>query len=90
MVNQIYPPEQQLNKAYASETIAPFWIYNYLFQTVFFPFKSYDKHDDFDFNIVNFPFQVWKVMFPVVPFMGYTFHNLLGLLECTVTGQVQR
>ena len=32
MVNQIYPPEMQLNKAYTSDTEAPFlfWIYIYL------------------------------------------------------------
>ena len=31
MVNQIYPPELQLNKANASATEVPFWIYIYLF-----------------------------------------------------------
>ena len=27
MVNQIYPPQLQLNKANTSDTEAPFWIY---------------------------------------------------------------
>ena len=37
MVNQIYPPELQLNKANTSETEAPlFWIYIYLFLMVLF------------------------------------------------------
>ena len=27
------------------------------------------------------------VIFPVVPLMGFRFHNLLGLLVCTVMGQ---
>ena len=31
------------------------WIYIYLFQ-MHFSSKLYDKRDDFDFNIVNFPF----------------------------------
>ena len=31
MVNQIYPPELQLNKVNTSDTEAPFWIYIYLF-----------------------------------------------------------
>ena len=35
MVNQIYPLELQLNKAITSDTDAPFWIYIYLFLTVF-------------------------------------------------------
>ena len=33
MVGRIYPPELQLNKANASDTEAPFFIYIYLFQT---------------------------------------------------------
>ena len=36
MVNQIYPPELQLNKANASDIETPFWIYIYLFLTVLF------------------------------------------------------
>ena len=32
--------------------------------------------------IVNFPFLDGDV--PVVPLIGFTFHNLLGLLECAV------
>ena len=36
MVNQIYPPELQLNKVNTSDTEAPFWIYIYLFIMVYF------------------------------------------------------
>ena len=39
MVNQLYPPELQLNKANTSDTEAPFCIYISLFQTVLFPPK---------------------------------------------------
>ena len=39
MVNQIYPPELQLNKANTSNTEAPCWIYIYLLLTVLFPAK---------------------------------------------------
>ena len=46
MVNQIYPPELQLNKANASDTESPFL-------DLYLPI--YDKRDDFDFDIVNFP-----------------------------------
>ena len=39
MVDQIYPPELQLNKANASDTEAPFWIYIFLFLTPLFQLK---------------------------------------------------
>ena len=39
MVVRIYSPELQLNKANASDTYAPFWIYIYLFQTGLFHTK---------------------------------------------------
>ena len=39
IVNQIYPPELQRNKAYTSDTEAPFWICIYLFLTVLCPPK---------------------------------------------------
>ena len=40
------------------------------------------KRDDFDSDKVNFPFL--DGTFPIVTLMGFTFHNLLGLLECAV------
>ena len=49
MVSQIYPSELQLNKANTSDTEAAFS--NDIVST-----KIYDKRDDFDFEIVNFPF----------------------------------
>ena len=56
MVHRIYPAELQLNKANASDSEAAFLdlnlsIHNYTVST-----KIYDKRDDFNFNIVNFPF----------------------------------
>ena len=47
MVNQIYRPESQLNQANTSDTEVPFL-------DCFI--QIYDKRDDFDFDIVNFPF----------------------------------
>ena len=45
--------------------------------------KIYDKQDDFDFDIVNFPiFHFWMVTFFVLPLPGFTFLILFGLLEC--------
>ena len=56
MVNQIYPPELQLNKANTSDTEAPFLDLHLSISNGFVSFKIYDKCDDFDFDIVNFPF----------------------------------
>ena len=55
-VNQIYPPELQLNKAYTSDTEAPFLDLHLSISNSFVSSKIYDKRDDFDFDIVNFPF----------------------------------
>ena len=58
MVNQIYPPELQLNKANASDTEAPFLDLHLSISNGFVSSKLCDKHDDYDFEIhvVNFPF----------------------------------
>ena len=56
MVNQIYPSELQLNKANTSDTEAPFLDLHLSISNGFVSSKIYDKRDDFDFNIVNFPF----------------------------------
>ena len=44
--------------------------------------KIYDKRDDFDFDIVNFPFLDGDV--PRSTSYGFIFLNLFGLLECLV------
>ena len=96
MVNQIYPPELQLNKANISDTEAPFLdlhlkdlvVFRYLKQKVsvsngFVSSKIYDKRDDFDFDIVNFP--VFDGDVPRRASYGvHTFLNLLGLLESAI------
>ena len=56
MVNRIYPPELQLNKANNSDTEAPFLVLHLSISNGFVSSKMYDKRDDFDFDIVNFPF----------------------------------
>ena len=56
MVNQSYPPELILNKANTSDTEAPFLDLHISISNGFVSFKTYDKRDDFDFDIVNFPF----------------------------------
>ena len=56
MVNRIYPPELQLNKANTSDTEAPFLDLHLSISNGFVSSKIYDKRDDFEFDIVNFPF----------------------------------
>ena len=56
MVNQIYPPKLRLNKANISDTEAPFLDLHLSVANGFVSSKIYDKRDDFDFDIVNFPF----------------------------------
>ena len=56
MVGQIYPTELQLNKANSSDTEAPFLDLNLSITNGIVSSKIYDKRDDFNFDIVNFPF----------------------------------
>ena len=56
MVNRIYPPELQLNKANTSDTEAPFLDLHLSISNGFVSSKIYDKRDYFDFDTVNFPF----------------------------------
>ena len=56
MVNQIYPPELQLKKANTTDTVAPFLDLHLSIANGFVSSKIYDKRDDFDFAMVNFPF----------------------------------
>ena len=55
-VNQIYPPELQLNKAYTTDTETPFLDLHLSIANGFVSSRIYDKRDDFDFDIVNFLF----------------------------------
>ena len=56
MVNRIYPTEFQINRANSSDTEAPFLDLNLCISYGTISTKIYDKRDDFDFDIVNFPF----------------------------------
>ena len=56
MVDRIYPTELQLNRANSSDTEAPFLDFNLCISKGTVSTKNYDKRDDFDLDIVNFPF----------------------------------
>ena len=57
MVNQIYPPELQLNKANTSETEAPFLDFNISVSNGFVSSKIYDEHNKFSFFDGDVPCQ---------------------------------
>ena len=57
MISQIYPSGLQINKANTSDTRAAFLDLHLSISNDIVSTKIYDKRDDFDFEIVNFPFQ---------------------------------
>ena len=68
MVHRIYPAELQLNKINASNTEAAFLNLNLSIHNDTVSTKIYDKRDDFDMDIVNFPLLDGDV--PRRPFYG--------------------
>ena len=77
MVGQIYPTELQLNKANSSDTEAPFLDLNLSITNGIVSSKIYDKRNDFNFEIVYFPF---LALLPMV----YIILSLSVLLECVL------
>ena len=55
MIPTIYPKELKLNKANNSDSYAAFLDLDLSISNGVISTKIYDKRDDFDFNIVNFP-----------------------------------
>ena len=74
MVHRVYPAELQLNKANTSDTEAAFLDLNLTIHNDIVSTKIYDKRDDFNFDIVNFPFL--DGMSLNVPLMVYIYLNL--------------
>ena len=61
MVDRIYPADHQLNKANSFDTEAPFLDLNLSISNATVFTRIYDKRDDFDFDVVSFPFNVCNV-----------------------------
>ena len=78
MVGQIYPTELQLNKANSSDTEALILDLNLSITNGIVSSKFYDNRDDFNFEIVNFPFLDGDI--PMV----YIFLSLFVLQECVL------
>ena len=79
MVSQIYPSELQLNKTNTSDTEAAFLDLHLSISNDIVSTKIYDKRDDFDFEIVNFPFLDGDV--PGSTSYGVYISQLILLLE---------
>ena len=79
MVDRKKPAELQLNKANSSATEAPFSDLNLLISNGTVSTTIYDKRDDFDFDIVNFPFSDGDV--PRHAFYGVSYLSLFVSLE---------
>ena len=75
----IYPSELKLNKAKTSDTEAAFLDLHLFISNDIVYTKVYDKRDDFDFEIVNFPFMMG--MFLALHPMEFIFLNSFVLLE---------
>ena len=73
LISQIYSPELQLNKTHSSDTEAAFLDLNLSIVDGFVSCKIYDKRDDIDFEIVNFPFLDGDV--PRAASYDVKFHN---------------
>ena len=56
MVSQIYSSDLQLNEAYTSDTEVAYLDLHLSISNDIVSTKIYDKRDDFDFEIGNFPF----------------------------------
>ena len=82
MVGQVYPTELQLNKANSSDTEAHFLDLNLSITEGIVFSKIYDKRDDFNFEIVNFPILDGGI--PHSPSYGVYVVSLFILLECVL------
>ena len=82
MVNHIYPSELQLNKANVSDFEVSFSSLHFSLSDVFIKTKTFDKRNDYDFDIVNFPFLDSDV--PRSTSYGVYISQLIRFLECPV------
>ena len=83
MVGQIYPTELQLNKVNSLDTEAPYLDLNLSITNGIVSSKIYDKQDDFNFKMVNFPYFLMEMFLALLP-MVYIFLSLFILLECAL------
>ena len=80
MISQIYPSELQVNKANTSDTKAAFLDLHLSISYDIVSFKIYDKRDDFDFEMVIFPFLNGDVPLSLHPMESISLNSFV-LLE---------
>ena len=90
---QIYSSERLLNEANSSDTEAPFLDLHLTISDGFVSSKIYDKLDDFNFDIVNFPFLDGDIphatsygvyISQLLRFAGVSSHSLTLTLEIKI------
>ena len=81
MVSQIYPTELQLNKANSFETEAPFLDMDLSITNKLISSNNYDKRDDLNFKIVNFPFLDEDVPRPFLLYINFLKHFLNSITD---------
>ena len=67
----------------SSDAEAPFLDLHLTISDCLVSSKIYDKRDDFDLDIVKFPFFM-GIFLAALQLTGLLYHSLLGLLECRV------
>ena len=80
MISQIYPSELQVNKANTSDTEAAFSDLHFSISNDIVSTKIYDKHDDFDFEMVIFPYLNGDVPLSLHPMESISLNSFV-LLE---------
>ena len=80
MINQIYPSELQLNKANTADTEAAFLDLHLSISNDIVSTEIYDKRDDFDFEMVIFPFLNGDVPLSLHPMESISLNSFV-LLE---------
>ena len=80
MISQIYPSELQINKANTSDTEAAFLDLHLSISNDIVSTKIYDKRDDFDFEMVIFPFLNGDVPLSLHPMESISLNSFV-LLE---------
>ena len=82
-VDTIYPKELKLNKANSDSKYCPFLDLTITIESHRFKTKIYDKRDDFNFNITNFPFLDGDV--PLAPSYGVYISQLVRFARVCTT-----
>ena len=80
-VKEIYPSQLTVEKAHTSDNLANYLDLTFIIESNNRLYtKLYDKHDDFDFHIVNFPF-LWSNI-PSSPSYGVYISQLIRYARC--------